>query len=951
MIYKNHNLEIYINGSLADISADINIRLNNVLFNPEEISSKNAEYSFEFELPATPNNNKVFNYANNLSKVNKFHYKWKCDVYIDSVKLFTGSLILKAFSKGNYKCNLVEVKKYSLEDIFGETKLSDIDWKIDFDGIETINYLNYHLSPVKFPLVSYGAFQKKPFNSDEVANDYTSKFVMDEYNKWWVQSFYPSLSVIETVKKCFEKKGYELAGDVVVDPTLTDIYMSTTLANEQSPDYNIGNPLFGELNLSFTFNNNSQNNGMFYQDLTYPYFEVKDFPNSVTSGQGQSQYNVAEVNLWNVLNTTSNPNASFTISNKSYMFDPTEHLIVIPADGWYKIYLEANATMTTTSAFNADQWYASCHGNFDEAVKKEQISITPNIKESCFVELQLVKNYDDNLELIKGKNNKFYWNGNPNDSVYRYSSDTYSSKYRSNIEEWQTEFPHQALMASENPTKENDLIIATKSTDYQPKGNSFGASYAKNYVTDLGYMHKDTETMVYDQAVSPAFICGFSSFLGPTVAVARNGYSWSKAYNSKNQILANVTGYDLIKPDGNGTRKESSNYCANTYPLAARDIAGLSSNSLNGSVNCLVYLNKNDVLELMLVQRDYDGQKYTTSLNGTLQIKAISNRSEAELRGDATFNAFSPTEFETKLNLGNFCDKEAEMKTFVQDVINSFNLDLTQDGKTIYLNKKKIPFKQPHLGKVNIDDRVNTYDVEASRINYPSSMAVKYKIDTEEWGFETTVPNDKIESENWEQYGDSGFSTITLSDDIYDTSESNVDTNHSYTWYDSFTWYQVDSAHTIDKSVSKTLRIPVLSKATYMIDGYDYDEAMKHDGYSLTKRLWFKPKAVENCYVWSSSYPTEKIDIYVPSNVNDNGLNLSYKINEKSLLTEYFGVNAYLSSNYVTVNVYLNPMEYNMLKNGAMVILDTDAYYVCEITGYDALGNNPTELKLIKKIN
>ena len=46
--------------------------MNNVIYNPTEINNTQAEYSFSFNLPTTPNNNKIFDYANVLSKVNKF---------------------------------------------------------------------------------------------------------------------------------------------------------------------------------------------------------------------------------------------------------------------------------------------------------------------------------------------------------------------------------------------------------------------------------------------------------------------------------------------------------------------------------------------------------------------------------------------------------------------------------------------------------------------------------------------------------------------------------------------------------------------------------------------------------------------------------------------------------------------------------------------------------------
>jgi RNA recognition motif-containing protein len=81
-----------------------------------------------------------------------------------------------------------------------------------------------------------------------------------------------------------------------------------------------------------------------------------------------------------------------------------------------------------------------------------------------------------------------------------------------------------------------------------------------------------------------------------------------------------------------------------------------------------------------------------------------------------------------------------------------------------------------------------------------------------------------------------------------------------------------------------------------------------------------------------------------------NKINLSYKDTERSILTEYFQISPMLSSNYVKVDVYLTPKEFESIKNGALVKFDDDLYYVAEIQGHDPSGKNETTLKLIKKV-
>ena len=133
-----------------------------------------------------------------------------------------------------------------------------------------------------------------------------------------------------------------------------------------------------------------------------------------------------------------------------------------------------------------------------------------------------------------------------------------------------------------------------------------------------------------------------------------------------------------------------------------------------------------------------------------------------------------------------------------------------------------------------------------------------------------------------------------------------------------------------------------------MFDGYDYTESMKYDGYSLTPRFWFKPDA-KNVSIWTRTYPAEELFIYAPKNALE-GLNLSYKDTENSLLQRYFNPQAYLSSNIIDFEVYLTSDEYNLIKSGAAVHVDKDVYIPLEISGYSPSGDDPAELKLMKKI-
>lgn len=1002
MISNVHYIELRINGELIELESQdsLNLRINNVLFDPTKTTTTQAEYSYSFDIPSTPNNDRILNYANNLSRINKFHARYPSQVYADGSLIFEGSLTVQKYSAKDkmYTCNLVNIKIDTLDEMFGDEKMTDLKWLIDFDGASTINSVNSDLSTkYYFPFVSYGVFQKTPVSVDEVGNTYTPKHTLDKYNKWWVETFYPSLNVVETMKKAFESKGYSVGGSAFSDPYINGIYASCNLASEQAPIYNLGNPKFGSASVNFTWNNYASMNtststhhssgrktkinltGGFEQELTFPYEYIRPAVNA-SNRDAEAEYNFDTIMLWNMLDSTNNNAVTVTIQNDTYMYDPNEMVFVIPADGWYRISLQANARLSGEgTSFKATQWTTTFHSG--DEFKREKVDMYRHIgSQQTPIEIQVVKNVNDNtVELIKGRHNTIYATGKPLQSEYRYTGDLFiASDPIPNATNWDTDCPHQDPYGAKSPTKTDEIIkqataarnnalekygtgreINSNSGGYSTSGgHRYGGRRGTKYNT-YGFMHRDGNVMPFDQAVSTTFICGFSTMNATneqygkgTVAVQRDGYSWSPMSAVKNAVFCDVAGLDLVDVSGNTTTVTSTDYCKNTYPNCPSDnyCTVYQNGSMTASINCCVYLNKNDILEIMAIQRSFeDGQMYAYSASCHFDIKAISEKTKAQLKADPNWGYYSPSDFPTKLNLFNFTNKEKKVSEWINNVKTALNLEIIQDGNTIDINTNQ-GIKKTISNAIDVDDRVGENESESEYISYPKEMSVKYKIDTDEWGFELTVPPEHIndEGDEWKKWGDSGFTIISLSDDTYETKTQNTQTNFSYTYYDNFIWKEVYENGEETNSTGLTITIPVIEKAEFMAEGYGYDEAMKHDGYSLTQRFWFREQPSQE-YVWLSDHMHEKVYLTYPTN-SLNRFNLSYKDTEMSIVTEYFNISPMLSSNYVKIDVHITPDEYKEIKGGALVHYDSDLYYCGQINGYDPQGGNTTELKLIKKI-
>ena len=983
MVSNQHLVSIFINKQLVELKSqeDLNLRVNSVLFDPTKTQTTQAEYSYSFSIPSTPNNDKIFNFANNLSKLGKFHARYSCEVYADGHLIFNGSLTVQGYDSTDkmYSCNLVNIKINTLDEIFGESVMTDVKgWSIPFQGASTINLMNADNSTkCFFPLVSYGVFQKNYANMDEVAAEYTPKHDLDKYNKWWVESFYPSLNMLETMKKAFQWKGYNVGGSAFSDENINNIFCSTNLAQEQVPIYNLGNPRFGSCKLQITWNNYASMNstprydrqtwrnlsGGFPQDLQFPYYRIAPASNA-ENFSSEKKYNFSTIDVWNICDSINNSAVTVNVLEPTYIYDPNEQVIVIPSDGWYKIRLTATATLSGAgSTFSANQWTNTFVDG--DSFEEREVEIKRGLKELTPLEIQLIRNYDGNVELIKGKTNITYDTGDPSQETYIYRGRTIQNK-----KIWDTDFPHQDLYGALSPTETEGLLVTTsnrknngqarsqitnpieRTSGGQGQGRRNNPNKGTRYwggstYNTYGYAHRTGFPMVYDQAVSEAFICGFSTLGDGTAAVMRNGMSWSRLCGVNNRIFAEVKGMDLVnKTGGGGTETLATDYCSNTYGGGVAYISETDNAINGGEITCCVYLNRNDILEIVAIQRDYDGQKYACSINCQFEITAMSERSEDELRADSSFSFYSQSEFPTELNLFNFTNSETKVSDWITSVQKAFNLEINQDGNNIEINTNQ-GIKKTITNAIELDNRVSSDQANSEYISYPSEMSVQYKIDTEEWGFELTVPSEHINDEDWKEWGDSGYTIIHLDDDTYNTDTQNTTTNFSYTYYDNFNWKEVNALGE-ETGNEMGISIPVLSKSEYMVEGYNYEESMKHDGYSLAQRFWFRTP-VSDEYVWLSDHQHQKVYLSYPIN-SYNRFNLSYKDTEKSIVTEYFNLAPMLASNYVEVEAYISPEEYLQLKGGALCHYDSDLYYCSQISGFDPSGSNPTTLKLIKKI-
>ena len=122
------NIELYINGQLADIdSADkFSVYLKRQLINPAELTTKDAQKSYNITLPASQTNNRIFGHTNVEEVQGKFVKLYDARLLVGGVLILDGKFRISEITRDSYKGNLGVPAQKTTKEIFGEKKMSEI---------------------------------------------------------------------------------------------------------------------------------------------------------------------------------------------------------------------------------------------------------------------------------------------------------------------------------------------------------------------------------------------------------------------------------------------------------------------------------------------------------------------------------------------------------------------------------------------------------------------------------------------------------------------------------------------------------------------------------------------------------------------------------------------------------------------------------------------------------
>lgn len=164
-------VRVFIEGQQLDLFNDETIEVNSSVQNIADISKTSTDFSQAFTIPATPRNNAIFQHFYQSDVDGTYNYQERKDGYIeiDMTTFRRGRIQLE---KSNIKNGQVEnytITFYgqltSLKDLFGEDKLSDLDYSsvdqaLNLATIQLFIDGTFAFTDIAFPLISSNEFWK-----------------------------------------------------------------------------------------------------------------------------------------------------------------------------------------------------------------------------------------------------------------------------------------------------------------------------------------------------------------------------------------------------------------------------------------------------------------------------------------------------------------------------------------------------------------------------------------------------------------------------------------------------------------------------------------------------------------------------------------------------------------------------------------------------------------------
>jgi len=276
-------IKLYIDGQLCDLSGSETIGIDYAMFSIEDIAKRKGSRSYNFDLPKTTNNRKIFEVSEEVTNLSRKPYrKLSALLYSDGVDLQIRFAELTA-SGEMYSVNLYG-SNASFFDIIKNRKLTDLDLSSQnhywtFANVVTGLTNTYEAGDYYcYPIIDYGVDDSAMNNTVRVANP---------------TYLPPALFVDAILVKMFSEAGYTLVNTMndITDYANERPIMPTTstyVGNKYNVVFDIAADAASKINRYGNVNIISINSIVSYDGdyWTLPYPSTYTYQSNVSSGNG-----------------------------------------------------------------------------------------------------------------------------------------------------------------------------------------------------------------------------------------------------------------------------------------------------------------------------------------------------------------------------------------------------------------------------------------------------------------------------------------------------------------------------------------------------------------------------------------------------------------------------------------------------------------------------------------
>lgn len=991
-------VSLYIDSKNVDLSEDVGIRLNKEFEDPESLIITDVNYSYEVELPVTTNNRSIFGFSDVVSVTDKFNRVYDAQLYADDVLLLDGKFIINEIDVETYKGNLYVPAKKELSDVLGDRTLKQlIPHYKNVNSLEDIDKINCYVGGITgsdvvlppadqrdnhvcFPYVLYGF----PYNKPNITTDRYYQATNFEDTTFNLNNVFPAFNVLSVLKDMFATEGYTLTGNVFENEKLNSLYQ-TYYESADLWKTDRMTPYQLSFSCDYTLCKYIQEISAFNLSETAEEFEEEGFK------------------FW-VDNPVWSDNTTFTgIDNKYEMmkrvetegYSSAKRVIVIPVSGWYQIHSTGSITLPDYNRLEEfpNMKITGWKSRYDDS-SFNQSAWEFQIKKGVPKENVNFYGYNFCIPGVPAD----YTNTEVNPSVLWFGMNILSTLHGYIIP------TAVRVMDSENQRrfgKNGKTSLVKNYSGFDVSDFIMGAKWGNQKLIYSDYLktrrYPKTALMdLYDVSKSPAIynkpdrfkedypdITADYLYLYSEFSDTDTTYGYQTAQALVNEDgMANFDGYNTLKTrqsSGNTIYSwDTSNYGARTYPGQNNNTV-ISSTNTTGTWNIsnCVWLEEGDtVYTEILGAYNNQHEKNSTSdrqcgntnarLSFDFSINLVNTSKEWKPTNDDPIRGINDPTTSKETDMNVFLPN-IKCNDYLNNFLKTFNCRLSRVDDTTYsldfMGKEDI-----FINTVSIDKYCHNKDASFKRINLPSSINYRFKVDMNEEGY--VHGNDSTYQTQHQWLFNQPKHTGEILIENFNNTSGSEQKNESL-W--SYTWLK-----TIKLPDNTLIPAPIICDAKLWGDSYTYESIQREKlETNKTMRLFYiynKQRLIDaattipelnyiritgshkfrlliaDAFHWEygmhdgHNYIGERADSFIDYDTRRlNTLNG----NRKTITENFFDLDLNGKQYEVTVSCILPTTLYWAINKGSRVLFDDSLWKVKSIEGFDVTEQEPCEITLL----